>query len=85
MIDMNTRETYNRIAEDWVHDHAQDTWWIAGTDTFVSLLPDGARVLDVGCAGGVKAQYLTDKGLHVVGIDNSCHEYVGGGCVPRYF
>ncbi|MDP3727120.1 MAG: class I SAM-dependent methyltransferase [bacterium] len=63
------RQTYNRIAEDWHRDHQDDTWWIEGTDMFVSLLPPGAAVLDAGCGGGTKAKYLTERGMAVTGID----------------
>lgn len=68
---MNLKKTYNLIAEDWFKDHHEDTWWIGGTDKFVSLLPTGASVLDVGCGAGVKSQYLFNKGLNVTGVDFS--------------
>lgn len=68
---MDLKATYNRIAEDWFKDHHGDTWWIEGTDKFVSFLKPGALVLDVGCGAGVKSQYLLDNGLKVVGIDFS--------------
>lgn len=68
---MDLKATYNRIAEDWFKDHHEDTWWIEGTDKFVSLLKPGSLVLDVGCGTGVKSQYLLDKGLKVIGIDFS--------------
>lgn len=68
---MDLKATYNRIAEDWFKDHHRDTWWIEGTDTFVSFLKPGSLVLDVGCGAGVKSQYLLDKGLKVVGVDFS--------------
>jgi SAM-dependent methyltransferase len=67
----NLRETYNLIAEDWHKDHQRDDWWVEGTDTFAKLLPKGARVLDVGCGAGVKAKYLSAKGLKVLGLDFS--------------
>lgn len=66
-----TQETYNQIAKDWIEDHKKDTWWMSGADTFISLLPEGSRVLDVGCAGGAKSKYLSEKGLSAVGIDYS--------------
>lgn len=68
---MNLKETYNKIAEDWVLDHNDDDWWQAGTDYFLSLLPKGASVLDVGCGGGIKTQYISAKGHDVTGIDFS--------------
>lgn len=68
---MDLKATYNRIAEDWFKDHHGDTWWIEGTNKFISLLKEGALVLDVGCGAGVKSQYLIDKGLNVVGADFS--------------
>lgn len=68
---MNLKETYNKIAEDWHKDHGADTWWQGMADVFASYLKKGDRVLDVGCAGGVKSQYLVQKGLRVTGIDFS--------------
>jgi 2-polyprenyl-3-methyl-5-hydroxy-6-metoxy-1,4-benzoquinol methylase len=65
------KATYNRIAKDWDKDHRIDTWWIAGTDKFVSFLKKGDAVLDAGCGGGVKSEYLVAKGLQVLGIDFS--------------
>lgn len=68
---MNLKDTYNQIAQDWHRDHSHDTWWQVGVDKFLSYLQPGARILDVGCAGGYKAKYLIDKGMAVVGIDIS--------------
>ncbi|MFM2330511.1 MAG: hypothetical protein RLZZ26_18 [Candidatus Parcubacteria bacterium] len=68
---MDLRETYNRIAEEWHRDHTQDDWWMEGTDAFIHELPENARVLDVGCGSGVKAEYLVAHGFAVVGIDIS--------------
>lgn len=68
---MNLKSTYDKISENWNEDHAHDTWWIAGTDKFASFLKKGDSVLDVGCASGLKSEYLTQKGLKVTGIDFS--------------
>lgn len=68
---MNLKDTYNRIAEDWFKDHHQDTWWVEGTEKFVSFLKPGASVLDIGCGAGVKSKWLSDKGLKVTGGDFS--------------
>lgn len=41
-------------------------------DRFVSLLPAGARILDVGCGHGEPmARYLIDNGFDVLGVDTS--------------
>lgn len=66
---MNLKETYNRIAEDWHRGHHDDDWWLKGTDKFVSFFKKNDIILDVGCGTGVKAKYLTNKGLRVIGID----------------
>ena len=68
---MDLRETYNRIAKDWHHDHNDDDWWKEGADKFIGLLGPGDLVLDVGCGAGIKTKYLIEKGLQVIGIDNS--------------
>jgi 2-polyprenyl-3-methyl-5-hydroxy-6-metoxy-1,4-benzoquinol methylase len=65
------KNTYNKIARDWNGDHIIDTWWINGTDKFLSLLSRKALVLDVGCAGGFKTNYIKEKGYNVDGIDFS--------------
>jgi SAM-dependent methyltransferase len=66
---MDLKSTYNKIAEDWYKDHNSDTWWQEGTEKFLSFLPKGASILDVGCGAGVKSRYLADKGFKVTGID----------------
>jgi 2-polyprenyl-3-methyl-5-hydroxy-6-metoxy-1,4-benzoquinol methylase len=68
---MDLKSTYNKIAEDWHKDHEKDTWWVEGTEKFVSLLKPHATILDVGCGGGTKAKWLASKGLSVTGMDFS--------------
>ncbi len=68
---MDLKDTYDRIAEDWHRDHLKDDWWFAWAEKLVGLLPDGARVLDVGCGGGTKARWLADRGFSVTGVDIS--------------
>jgi len=70
-MNKDLQETYDRIAEDWHADHLDDDWWVAETDHFISLLPTGGTVLDVGCGSGVKSKYMAERGLRVVGIDIS--------------
>lgn len=68
---MNLKDTYNKIAEDWVRDHDKDTWGQAGADMFLSFLPLGATVLDIGCGGGIKTNYIAKKGYKAEGVDLS--------------
>lgn len=68
---MHLKETYNRIAELWREDHADDIWWVDGTNAFIDFLEPGSLVLDVGCGAGVKSRYLTERSLKVLGIDFS--------------
>lgn len=68
---MNLKDTYNRIAEDWVKDHDKDTWGIPGAEKFLSFLQKGASILDVGCGGGIKTNYIASQGYDVAGVDLS--------------
>ncbi len=68
---MDLKQTYNLIAEDWNKDHNDDDWGREATDKFISFLKPGDLVLDVGCAGGLKSKYLADNGLRTIGIDLS--------------
>lgn len=68
---MDLKATYNLIAEDWVKDHSSDDWWIEGTEKYLSFLDQGDSILDVGCGGGVKTEYLQNQGFEVTGIDFS--------------
>ncbi len=67
----NLKDTYNKIAEHWSKDHAQDDWWVKTTDEFLSLLAPGLVILDIGCGPGVKSQYLVEHGFKVEGVDFS--------------
>lgn len=68
---MDLKTTYNKIAHDFMVDHQNDTWWIEGTDKFLSYLSPGASILDVGCGPGHQAKYLIERGFKVTGIDLS--------------
>lgn len=68
---MSLKATYDKIAEFWKKDHGDDSWWHEGTDKFLSFLPSGASILDMGCGTGVKSNYLSRKGFNVTGADFS--------------
>lgn len=66
----DTIEWYNQNAQKY----AQVNAGVADLDQieeFASLLPEGARVLDAGCAAGRDSNLLHQKGLEVVGLDIS--------------
>ncbi|HEX9503809.1 MAG TPA: class I SAM-dependent methyltransferase [Patescibacteria group bacterium] len=68
---MDLKDTYNKIAKDWNKDHKIDTWWNVGTVKFTSYLKKGDSILDVGCAGGMKSEFLANQGFAITGIDLS--------------
>jgi SAM-dependent methyltransferase len=64
---------YERHASDWDADRRRYGWndkvW---HDRFVASLPNGARVLDLGCGGGTPvASNLAAQGMRVTGVDSS--------------
>ncbi len=68
---MDLKSTYNKIAADWMNDHSNDTWWVDGTEHYLSFLKPGDSILDVGCGAGVKSDYLLRRDFEVTGIDFS--------------
>jgi ubiquinone/menaquinone biosynthesis C-methylase UbiE len=65
------RQTYNKIAQQFAEDHSQDTWDDDYIKLFVTSLPKGADVLDLGCGAGNDANKLSEKGLTITGLDIS--------------
>ena len=63
---------YEENAEAWDRQRGRDLHEGPWLDRFMALLPDGGRVLDIGCGGGEPiAHYLIDEGFGVTGIDSS--------------
>ena len=62
---------YNVIANDY-YTHRDLNKFNGELEKFSNLIPEGGRVLDVGCGAGIPtARYLVKKGLKVTGIDIS--------------
>ena len=64
-------KSYNKIAREYIQNHASDGLSIPSLKRFVAYLPDRATILDVGCGGGQDSKFLTDRGYAVFGIDVS--------------
>jgi ubiquinone/menaquinone biosynthesis C-methylase UbiE len=68
-----TRATYDLIAADYAGRWATapSDWLTTEFDQLSAVLPDGARVADVGCGPGDHTRLLRDRGFEVVGLDLS--------------
>jgi 2-polyprenyl-3-methyl-5-hydroxy-6-metoxy-1,4-benzoquinol methylase len=67
-------ELYERQAEAWVQARLRNTNFDekAWLDRFCALIPSSGEVLDYGCGAGVPlAEYLSERGYAVTGIDSS--------------
>lgn len=68
----NVIDLYERHARQWDRDRGkvliEKTW----LDQFISRLPDGGTVLDVGCGSGdPMSAYLIGRGVHLTGLDSA--------------
>ena len=63
------QKSYNKIAQKYLDN--RHTWDNSNElKEFARLLPKGAKVLDIGCGGGIPvADFLIKSGLDVTGID----------------
>ncbi|MFX1569059.1 MAG: class I SAM-dependent methyltransferase [Promethearchaeota archaeon] len=62
---------YNKIAEDYYTQRDLNKF-NTELETFSSLLPENASILDAGCGAGIPtAKFLVEKGFNVIGIDLS--------------
>lgn len=64
-------ETYEKIADIYTQQYFNDLRDTPYIDKFLTLLPKGAKVLDVGCGPGNFAQYIHEKGFDIEGVDLS--------------
>lgn len=71
MSDAKTIDVYDQKAEEYRRILGADPVANAAVTGFVSALPEGARVLDLGCGPGTWAQVMLDAGLVVDAMDAS--------------
>lgn len=64
-------KTYDKIAQAYTKEFFEDKIDIKHLDRFLSLLPGGAKILDVGCGPGQFTKYFLKKGFVAEGIDLS--------------
>jgi SAM-dependent methyltransferase len=66
---------YDRIAETYLKRYARSVVRDRWLGELVALLPEAARVLDLGCGAGVPvARELVARGFQVVGVDASARQ-----------
>lgn len=65
-----TNSLYNRFAKEFADklDKIPETEQL---DQFIKMLAEKATVLDLGCGSGRDAEYLSNAGLNVIGVDLS--------------
>jgi ubiquinone/menaquinone biosynthesis C-methylase UbiE len=66
-----TNKTYEKIAKIYSDKYFEDSSALQFIDKFLSLLPAGSRILDMGSGPGNFAKYILSKNFQVQGIDLS--------------
>lgn len=64
-------DVYNAIAQKYADTFDADFSDNPRIDVFLSHIPRGALVIDVGCGTGAVTNYIQSKGMKVVGVDLS--------------
>jgi len=70
MQHFNTLDFYNEKTEEFI-DATVNVDFLETQDKFLSLLPQGAHILDFGCGSGRDTKYFLDKGFLVTATDGS--------------
>ncbi len=65
-----TKKSYDQTAQAY-HDNTLKLLPEVKARTFLSHIPDNARILDLGCGSGRDAAFFAEKGHSVSGIDIS--------------
>jgi len=69
---LQTQLIYQRNARRFTDDRPKDLIEKSWIDQFRSLIPEGSKILDLGCGAGVPiASYLIRHGYSIVGLDAS--------------
>jgi len=63
-----TKAIYNAIASDF--SNTRNKWW-TGLEKLSDYLPEGGKVLDIGCGNGRLAELFKGKNAEYLGVDNS--------------
>lgn len=65
-----TEASYQATAQEFAHNVA-DLAPMHSIDRFVELLPENAKIIDIGCGSGRDAKIFSEMGFEVLGIDYS--------------
>ncbi len=70
-----TKESFDSISEDYIKRDqeivAESADVLHALEKFAQLLPQGAKVLDIGSGGGRDSRFFAEHGFEVIGIDYS--------------
>lgn len=73
-MDRGTIEYYDHNAQDWTETHGGSTgpsYWQDHLDQFVSRIPAGGQILEIGSGPGKDAGCFSDENCHYLGLDLS--------------